>query len=349
MKSLKTVLLAASATLVAAVFTLSIVEGVARIRAGSEMAEGAKRFLAALQPDQRAKAVFQFDDQERFNWHIIPRVRKGLPLKEMTPQQRELALALLKTGVGKTGYTRVETIRSLEPLLHEIEQGRGPVRDSDQYFFSIFGEPAMKGRWGWRFEGHHISINITIVNGTMVVTAPTVFGSNPAEVRQGPRNGLRALADEEDRGRDMIRSLDDRQRATAIFDKVAPRDIFTLATLKADPLSPAGLPASAMSAAQRKMLQNLIDVYLSRMPADVADERMKKIRASGLEKIHFSWAGEIEPKLPHYYRVQGPTFLIEYDNTQNDANHIHSGWRDFEGDFGRDLLREHYQATPHGK
>lgn len=348
MHRLRKILFAVSSAVVLAVLGISVADGVARIRAGAQMAESARRFLAALDADQRARAVFAFEDQERFNWHIIPRARKGLPLKEMNPAQRELAMALLRSGTGRTGYTRVETIISLESVLRELERGTGPVRDSELYYFSIFGEPAARSRWGWRFEGHHVSINFTIVNGAMVVTVPAVFGANPAEVRQGPRSGLRALAGEEDRGRELIQALDERQRAAAIFDKVAPRDILTLATLKADPLSPAGVAASAMTAAQRKLLQNLIDVYLSRMPEDVAQERMKKIRASGLGKIHFAWAGEIEPRKPHYYRVQGPTFLIEYDNTQNDANHIHSGWRDFDGDFGRDLLREHYRTTPHG-
>lgn len=349
MKNLRAASLVVSAILVAGIFGYSIIETRAQRRACAQMIESATRFLGALNAEQRAKATFKFEDEERLNWHFVPRARKGLPLKEMNPSQRQLAQALLKSGIGQRGLAKVETIISLENVLREIEQGRSHVRDPELYFFSVFGEPASKGHWGWRIEGHHISINFTMVNGSMVATTPAFLGANPAEVRHGERKGLRALAEEEDLGRALLRSLDEKQRAVAIFDKTAPRDIITMNSVKVDPLSPAGLPASALKPAQRKMLQDLIDIYLSRMPEDVARDRMEKIRAAGLDKIHFAWAGEIEPKLPHYYRVQGPTFLIEYDNTQNDANHIHSTWRDFDGDFGRDLLREHYRAEPHGK
>ena len=349
MKFVKTAALVLSAILVVVVFGISVREGMARMRAGSQMAESAQRFLKSLNPEQRAKAVFNFDDAERLNWHFVPRARKGLPFKEMSPEQRELATALFKTGFGQRGYAKAQTIISLENILKEIEQGRGPVRDPELYFFSIFGEPTAKGRWGWRFEGHHLAFNFTIVNGTMVATTPGFFGANPAEVRQGPRKGLRALAGEEDLARALIKALDANQQATAIFDKVAPKDIISMNSGKADPLSPSGIAAGALSDAQRKMLQALLDEYLSRMPEDVAKERFDKIKRAGLEKVHFAWAGELEPNRPHYYRLQGPTFLVEYDDTQNDANHIHSVWRDFEGDFGRDLLRDHYKEAPHGK
>ncbi len=326
-----------------AVFTL--IDAAARQRSAVAMAEGAKQFLAALTPEQRAKASFVFEDEERFNWHFIPRARKGVPIKELNAEQRKLAHNFLKTGLSQRGYLKVTEIMALEEVLRELEGGRGPVRDPDLYYFSVFGTPSAKGRWGWRVEGHHLSLNFTVVNGTLVSNSPSFMGANPAEVRQGPRQGLRILGAEEDKARALLLSLDEKQRLQAIFDATAPRDIITGNSKQVDPLSPAGIPASQLNKQQRELLKALLDEYLSRMPEDLAAERSEKLRRAGFEKIHFAWAGSSERNQPHYYRVQGPTFLIEYDNTQNNANHIHSVWRDFKGDFGRDLLREHYQTA----
>lgn len=325
------------------------VAGASRARAGAAMTASATQFLAALNEEQRARARFAFEDEERLNWHFIPRPRKGLPLKEMTEAQRKLAEALLRTGLGDPGYVKVTTIIQLENVLKEIEKGSGPVRDPELYYFSVFGDPGMKGRWGWRVEGHHISFNFTVVNGTMVATTPAFLGANPAEVREGPKTGLRVLAAEEDLARALVRSLDEKQQMQAIIEKTAPRDIISMNSQKANSLEPAGLSWSQMKPAQRKALENLIEVYLGRMPEDLASERRGKLKKSGMEKVHLAWAGGIAIREPHYYRIQGPTFLVEYDNTQNNANHIHSVWRDFDGDFGRDLLREHYQISPHGR
>jgi hypothetical protein len=342
--------------LLALIVVFSVTVGMARAvsyaanaRRASQMAQSASSFLASLSADQRAKAVFTFDDEERLNWHFVPRVRKGLPLKEMSEPQRALAQALLKTGIGQKGYVKATTIWQLENVLREIEKGSGPVRDPELYFISIFGEPTSKGRWGWRLEGHHEAFNFTIVNGSMVATTPAFLGANPAEVREGPKKGLRVLAAEEDLARALVQGLTAQQRTTAIIENTAPKDIISFNSQKADPLSPKGIAYSQLSDQQKKMLDGLIDEYLGRMPDDVASERRQKLKKSGLDGIHFAWAGGIEVRQPHYYRVQGATFLVEYDNTQNDANHIHSVWRDFDGDFGRDLLREHYQATPHTK
>ena len=320
-----------------------------KIRSGAPMVEGANRFLASLTPEKRARASFGFNDEERLNWHFVPRVRKGLPLKEMSQSERDLAKALLKTGLQQKAFLKADAIIGLELVLREIEKGSGPVRDPELYYVSIFGEPTLKGSWGWRVEGHHLALNFTVVNGTMIATAPSFFGSNPALVKEGPKKGLRILAAEEDLARSLVESLDEKQRATAIFDKAAPPDIISSNKVKADPLTPKGIAAGSMTAAQKKKLESLISEYLARMPADVAGERLGKLRSAGWDQIHFGWAGPIGAGEPHYYRVQGPTFLIEYDNTQNNANHIHSVWRDFDGDFGRDLLKEHYRATPHSR
>ena len=349
MKPLRLLVLLSSCVFALTLVTWSIIDGVARMRSAAAMAEAANKFLASLTPEQKAKATLDFADENRRDWTVVPRDRKGVPLKDLDENQRRLAMEFMKTGLGASGYQKATTIMSLEPVLAQLEgPNRRFPRDPELYYFSIFGTPSPKTPWGWRVEGHHISIHFTIVKGEMLSNTPLAFGSNPAEVREGERKGLRALAGEEDRGRDLILALDEKQRSVAIFDQKAPSDILTLAKIKADPLKPEGIPAGQMNKQQKALLEKLIDEYLARMPQDVAEERSKKMRAAGFDKIHFAWAGGVNKGDPHYYRIQSPTFLIEYDNTQNNANHIHSVWRDFNGDFGEDLLREHYRTTPHG-
>jgi hypothetical protein len=324
--------------------------GAASEKSSSAMATAAGRFLADLTPEQRQQATFAFDAEERLNWHYIPRERKGLPIKAMSEGQRKLARDLLRTGLSQRGYVTATSIMDLETVLGDLERRQGTgtiVRDPERYFFSVFGTPSPKDTWAWRVEGHHVSLNFTVVHGTVVAAAPSFFGSNPAEVKDGPKKGLRILAQEEDAARALLLDLNPAQRATATIDKVAPKDIVTTNSVKIDPLAPAGIMARALEPKQRDRLMQVIDVYTSQMASDVAADRLSKLRRAGVEKIAFAWAGETEHGKPHYYRIQGPTFLVEYDNTQNDANHIHSVWRDFDGDFGRDLLREHLKTTPH--
>lgn len=313
-----------------------------------EMAAAASKFLAGLKPEQVEKASFKLKDEERQNWHFIPKARKGLALADMTEDQRKLATALLRSGLSNHGYGTANTIISLETILRELE---GPnsrmVRDPGLYYFSIFGKPEPKGTWGWRVEGHHLSVNFTIVKGEHVAGTPSFFGSNPAEVRQGPRKGLRALAAEEDSGRKLIKALTDEQRAMAIFDKTAPKDIITMAERRVKPLEQKGIPAGRLNAEQKQLLMELIQAYVGRNRPEFAKEDLRKIQQAGTERIYFAWAGGTESGEGHYYRVQGPTFLLEYDNTQNNANHIHAVWRDFANDFGEDLLKKHYEETPH--
>jgi len=348
MKPLRLLVLLSSCVIALSLVTWSVIDGVARMRAASAMAEAANKFLASLTPEQKAKATLDFADENRRDWTVVPRDRKGVPLKDLDENQRKLAMEFMKTGLGASGYQKATTIMSLEPVLAQLEgPSRRFPRDPELYYFSVFGTPSPKAPWGWRVEGHHISIHFTIVKGEMLSNTPLAFGANPAEVREGERKGLRALAGEEDKGRDLILALDEKQRAVAVFDQKAPSDILTLAKIKADPLKPEGIPAGQMNKQQKALLGKLIDEYLARMPQDVAAERSKKMREAGFDKIYFGWAGGVNKGDPHYYRVQSPTFLIEYDNTQNNANHIHTVWRDFNGDFGEDLLREHYQATQH--
>jgi len=315
-------------------------------RASEAMARAATRFLDSLTPEQRSAAAFTFEDAERLNWHFIPRERRGLPLKRMTAEQRTIARALLDVGLGQRGMMKADAIIALETVLREMG-GDPAVRDPELYFFSVFGTPSAEAPWGWRMEGHHLSLNFTAVRGTLVATTPSFYGANPARIPSGPRQGSRALPDEEDAGRALVNSLDAAQRAVAIITTDAPRDIITANSGQADPLSPVGIPTDQLSPRQRTLLVALIDVYLGRMAGDLAAVRRAALERTDFGKVTFAWAGAVEPGAPHYYRVQGPTFLIEYDNTQNNANHIHSVWRDFAGDFGRDLLREHYRNAPH--
>jgi hypothetical protein len=308
------------------------------------MTEAANRFLASLTPEQRAQATFAFDAEERFNWHFIPKPRKGLPLLEMAPYQKQLATALLSAGLSQQGFMKAVTIMSLDDVLRVMENDSGERRNPEKYYFSIFGTPTETGVWGYRVEGHHLSQNYTVANGR-VVDAPSFFGANPAEVRQGPRKGLRTLAAEDDLGHEMIRSLDTEQRKVAIVDPAAYHDILTsanrTAALKGQP---SGLSASKMNAKQFDALMALMELYARNVPEQLAEAREAQIQQAA-RNVYFAWAGGINAGDPHYYRVQTPTFLIEFDDTQDNANHIHSVWRDFTGDFGEDLLKEHYQQS----
>jgi Protein of unknown function (DUF3500) len=330
---------------------------IASQRTGSAMAKNATAFLDSLTPEQREKAADPLNSPDRTHWNFIPTnmfPRQGLPIKEMTEPQRTLAHELLKSGLSQRGYTTTTTIMNdLEAILRETEAAAragkpgGNVRDPELYFFTVFGTPAAKGTWGWRVEGHHVSLHFTIADGVAVVGAPSFWGSNPAEVREGPKKGLRALDREQDAGRALVMAFDDSQKKSALIAEVAPTDILTKTEVTTNPLSPMGIQANAMNPKQRELLMQLVEVYTSQMTADVAAERLAEIKKGGLDRIAFAWAGPVEPGQKHYYRVQGPTFLIEFDNTQNDGNHIHSVWRDFESDFGRDLLREHLSAVKH--
>lgn len=310
------------------------------------MVTAARAFLDSLTPELKKRAQLPFDSEERFNWHYIPRERLGVPLKEMTEAQQRAAMNLLRTGFSEKGYTKAETIRALEDVL--LEMGGNPrVRDKGLYFFTVFGEPGAKSTWGWRYEGHHLSHNWTVVNGRALATTPQFFGANPAEVRQGAMKGTRALAGEEDLAYELLRSLDAAQQKAAIIDPKAPDDMLTTNKREAAMQEDKGLAHAQMTAAQKTILVKLLEEHAGANTDPVARERISKARAAGLDKVTFAWMGGLEKGQGHYYRVQGPTFLIEHDNTQNNANHIHQVWRDFKGDFGRDLLAEHYKTAPH--
>ncbi|HEY2588040.1 MAG TPA: DUF3500 domain-containing protein [Tepidisphaeraceae bacterium] len=310
-------------------------------RAAANMAAAAMNFWDALTPELQAKAGFPFTDEERFNWHFIPRERKGITWNDMNPAQQALAHAFLASGLSQRGYEQAVTIMSLDQILKDIEKGKGPRRDPNNYAFSIFGTPGAHNTWGWRVEGHHLSLNFTISNGR-TEAGPVFFGSNPAEVHEGPRKGLRVLAAEDDLGHELINALDEGQRKKAIFETTAPKEIITGNSRKAKPGPPVGIPASELNPQQKKQLMTLVENYAYRLRPELAEQDLAKIDKAGVENIHFAWAGALQPGEGHYYRIHGPTFLVEFDDTQNNANHIHTVWRDAANDFGEDLLKEHY-------
>ena len=322
-------------------------------RSAANMSNAAGQFLNSLSPEQRAKASFAFSSDDRLRWHFIPNEmfpRKGLMLKDMNAEQRRLADALLGTGLSSRGLVKVKAIIELEDVLKVVEVGGKFARNKEEYLFSVFGTPGPKGAWGWRVEGHHISIRFTITDGSIgsqVASSPMFLGSNPAEVREGPQKGTRVLGEEEDAGRALVQALSPDQLRTAVINPVAPTDILTMNKNDLTPLPEEGILHSALQPQQQLLLQRVIEVYVSTMETDVAAERLAVATRAGMDKVRFAWAGSTERGQKHYYRIQGPTFLIEFDNTQNDGNHVHSVWRDFNGDFGRDLLREHLAGVAH--
>jgi len=305
------------------------------------------RFLGSMTPELREKVNFTFDSLERRRWHYVPREmfdRKGVSLKEMNSRQSEAAFRLLASGLSQAGYEKVTAIMDLEKTLGKIEQllrESRLVRDPQLYFFSVFGDPTTNKSWGWRAEGHHISLNFTIAASEWIASNPLFLGANPAEVQTGPQKGLRILAKEEDLARDLLAALNIEQKRNTIISASAPPDILTRALPKVELAGAEGLATASMTPKQREILARLIHVYIDRLPLKLAAIELQKLNEAGLEAVHFAWAGPQDRGKPHYYRLHGPFFLIEYDNTQNNANHIHTVWRDPVSDFGMDALSAH--------
>jgi hypothetical protein len=263
----------------------------------------------------------------------------------MNAEQRKLAHALLETGVSKLGYQKATTIMELEKILHELEKGTPgkPLRDFQRYYFTVFGEPGSAARWGWSVEGHHLSLNFVVDAGKLASITPAFYGANPATVRSdvgvGPPKGTRVLRQEEELGFKLLHALSAEQRGQAVIAEKAPNDLRGAGEPQAPNTPAEGLPASAMTDEQVAVLRDLLAAYTDNMLPEEGAARLEAINASGIEKLHFAWAGADQPGVGHYYRVQGPTFLIEFCNTQpdsagNPANHIHAVWRQMAGDFG---------------
>ena len=317
----------------------------------SDMAKKASVFLQTLSENQRAKIQFGFNEEERYNWHYIPKSRKGLTLNEMTGQQSKDAFALLRTVLSDTGFNKANSIIQLENVLREVESrsSTDTYRDPGNYFFSIFGNPAADAIWGWRLEGHHLSFNFSSEDNRLVSGTPSFLGSNPAVVLSGTEKGKYILKDEADLGFALLHSLNKEQKDKAIISNEAPGDILTAASRNAIIKEPKGILYNELESPQQKIFMQLLSIYIHRYTRSFAEVMMKEIEEAGLNNLRFAWAGDQQPGVghPHYYRIQGPTIIIEYDNTQNNANHIHTVIRDLKNDFGGDELLKHYKNDQH--
>ncbi len=302
----------------------------------------ARSFLDSLKPEILKQAQLTYDDDYRTNWNFVPLKRGGASLAMLSPDQLEKATALLRSCLSEIGYRKVERIRNLEDVLFELE-GKNPTRDKTAYIFVVFGEPKSTGTWGWRYEGHHLSLNFAYHDDVLISSTPQFLGTNPADVQAGPMKG-RVLAREHELAFALLDSLDEAQRAQAVVGKTEPGEIVTSNKRKVAILEKAGISFADLRPAQRKALMDLIKVHAEVQSLPEQNRRMKRVES---ESLVFAWMGATKPGSGHYYRIQGSKFLIEYDNSQNNANHVHSVWRDFDGDFGSDVLAEHYAEGPH--
>ncbi|MFD2727144.1 DUF3500 domain-containing protein [Hyunsoonleella rubra] len=306
----------------------------------------AVNFLNALNETQKANVMFLFEDEKKTDWHYFPSTsfsREGIAIKQLNPSQKLLLHELLKASLSESGFNTTLKIIDLENVLAELS-GDYVRRDSGAYYVSFYGNPYKNPLWSWSFEGHHVSLNFTVLNGKTFL-APRFFGANPATIRSGDRKGERMFQSEEDLALEFMKSLNGEQRKSALIRNSAYSDIITKNDPKVSPLPVEGIPFHTLNRTQRSLLLNLIRQHLSDRIEQRFNEIFNGITSEELQDIHFGWAGEISLTAPHYYRIQGKSFLIEFDNIQNNANHIHIVWRDFDGDFGRDLIKEHYQTS----
>jgi hypothetical protein len=332
-------LLVASFVAVALVAVLVAAKKSDEPASGPRMAGAAKAFLDKLSPQQHAQATFRYDDPERINWHFIPRARKGVPLKALDPTQRALAYEFIKSGLSKAGYEQAVNVMSMDDVLYLLETddwaARRLRRDPLNYYLSVFGTPGEQGEWGWRLEGHHLSLNFTIQDGRVIASTPEFFGSNPSQLDAGPGRTLRPFGVVEDIAREIVRLSTPEQMKVVLVDKKAPNEVWSSNKLQPILMPEVGLLASQMSPDQVTLLAHLIEEYLKVCPADLRAERQSQIEAAGLGKIRFAWWGSLERNQKHAYHIEGPTFVVEYNNTQNNANHVHTVWRSTTGDLNK--------------
>ena len=342
-------------SLVALVFYAALAEAGSRQRetdARERIRTAAAAFLESLRPELRAKAALAFDDRARKDWHYIPRERPGVRLRDMNDAERTAAHGLLRTALSSRGYLKADAIMQLDQVLRDMSIASGKEdasRDPLQYTFTVFGTPGAEHPWGWRVEGHHVSLNFTLTKSAMVAVTPAFFGASPVEVRTGGHAGFRPLAAEDDLGHELLAMLDEGQRKKAVLATDVPRDITAVPGRGANEVEAgSGLPVHEMSRDQLAVLDRLIEEFVRNMQDDVAVPHLERIRAEAAQTM-FAWIGSAEPGKPHYYRVRGPRWIIEFDTTTADASHIHTVWRDFDHDFGGDLLGEHYKDREHGE
>jgi hypothetical protein len=302
-------------------------------------------FIDSLDQKQRSLAALPFEDAGRETWHYLPAAswaRPGISLGDLSLEQKILLFDILKAHLSETGYAKSLRIIGLEDVLAEAS-GNKDFRDSKKYYVAFYGNPETDALWAWSFEGHHLSLNFTISEGKTAMT-PRFLGANPATIKAGTRKGERTLAKEQDLGLELIHSMNMDQQAKAVFRAEAFPEIVTTHESRVEPLQAVGISYAELKEPQRTLLMSLIHEYLATMPNELAQQRMASLAREEIDEIRFGWAGATAAGKGHYYRIQGKSFLIEYDNTQNKANHIHTVWRDFDGDFGRDLIKEHYAS-----
>ncbi|MCA9270045.1 MAG: DUF3500 domain-containing protein [Planctomycetales bacterium] len=348
MKSrLLTLAMIAALTLTAAtlVWTKTAWTKADKVATAEAMTAAAEDYVALLSDEQKALSILPFESPKRVAWHFIPmETRKGLRVRDMSEPQRKAAHRLLSTSLSKLGYDKAVKIMELEQVLAILENDtQNKKRDPLKYYFTVFGEPKDGGKWGLSVEGHHLSFNFVVDNGQVVGSTPQFMASNPTTLKkdftQLAKNGLTVLDDEERLAFELVNALSAEQKQAALIADKAPAEIRAAGEAQPPQTKPEGVAASQLNESQKETLQKLIEVYVAAMPSDVAAQRRKEIAAAGFDKVHFAWAGALKPGVGHYYRVQGPTFLIEFVNTQpdgagNPASHIHCVWRDPRGDFG---------------
>ena len=306
----------------------------------------AKHFLNSLNEKQRQKTIYTLDNEERFNWHYFPKSdRKGISLNELTNDQKDKAFGLLKSCLSNSGYTKTMEIISLENVLKVLEnRSDDEYRNSGKYYIIIFGDPHPANSWGWRFEGHHISFSFSAMNNTLISGTPGFLGANPAIVPSGPQKGKQPLREETEAAFALLNSLSSEQKQTAISKSGPPGDILTFVSRKANIESNEGISYAALTTSQQALFMKLVNIYIHRYTRLFADDMIEDLNVAGLNNLRFLWAGAQSGNgQGYYYRVQGPTIIIEFDNTQGNANHIHSVVRDLKNDFGGDALMEHYR------
>lgn len=325
--------------------------GIKDVKLARQMSEAAGTFLKTLDDNQKKTAVMPFSDLARFDWHFTPRTRKGLPLKNMNAAQRRSAMALMQLVLSQEGFSKAEQIIDLENVLRVVESrpANDTYRDPENFAFLIFGNPAGSDPWGWRVEGHHLSLHFSSINGEITYT-PSFMGSNPGQVLADvPQKGKRILKAEQDLAFELLHSMNASQHEKAVLAEQSPNEIFTSNGRKASLDKMEGIPMSEMNPEQKDLFQKLIMAYLDRYHITLKNQQWAKLEKADINKIHFAWMGDKEAIIGanhgQYYRIHGPGFLIEYDNTQNGGNHIHTVVRDLTNDFGEDLLKMHYEKA----
>lgn len=305
-------------------------------------------FLDSLDAAERSATQFDFSNMSRTDWHFVPKDRTGLSFKQMTLPQRRAARVLMRSTLSEKGYFKASSIMMLEQVLRTMEADRpGAIerRDPEKYWIAIYGDPTGDQPWAWRLEGHHLSLNFTLADKQFASVTPLFFGSNPAEIRTGPQRGLRVLGEEVDQAHTLLLSLTAEQQDKAIISPTAPADILSRPGVSIAEIPRQGIAAESMTAKQQSLLSSMIAILVHHLRPQLANQELRAIQTAGMERVHFAWAGSKSLAEKHYFRLHGPTFLLEYDNAQ--GNHAHMVWHSADDDFGAATLKRHYEEHSH--